>query len=220
MVENIYLQREKPLEEVQHCAIGIVGDEHSTHLGFFYRDPVRKRLYLLHLVVQCLCDEIASDCPNYLWGVTELPEERRADLAVKAMLVRDENQKNRLPYGYSMPEGFFDEKTGKMLLDSKNVGLTCATLVLSLFHMIGIELIDYNSWSARPKDQEVQDWYIRFMTKQGFDPIYVEAVKGQANGFRYRPEEVMAAAITAPEVNTMEKLRPLGEKVHAKILSA
>lgn len=220
-MQGPYTQQEKALDCLQYSAVAIIGDQDSRHLGLFYRDPLKGEICLLHLMVYNLRNDDPS-FPHYkkfLWDFPDIPEERQSDLAAKALLVRDENQKGRVPYGFSLPDGFFDQATGEMLLGPEKVGLTCATLVLALFHMIGIQLIDYSSWKSRPDDEKEQKKLIGILTSKKYDPVYIKAVERQANGFRYRPEEVMASALTPPEIKTMEKLVPLGEQVVRKIVS-
>ena len=220
-MNDIFSQAEKGLDAVCICATAITGNQDSRHLGFFYRDTARDgSLYLLHLMGHGLLDAAASIHPRYLWGLPKIHEFRQSDLVAKAILVRDRNRSGRVPYGFSVPDGFFDRATGGMLLGPNNVGLTCATFVLALFHMIGIVLIDYQTWKDRPADKEFQDSVIAWLQQNGADPAYINKVKKQANGFRYRPEEVMAAALTSPNINTMDQLVPLGVAVVQKIVNS
>lgn len=220
-MNDIFSQAEKRLDAVRFCAIAITGNRESRHLGFFYRDTARDgSLHLLHLVGRGLLDAAASMQPQYLWGLPKIHEFRQSDLVAKAILIRDRNQEGRVPYGLSPPESFFDKTTGAMLLGPNKTGLTCATFVLALFHMIGIALIDYQTWKDRPADKEFQDSVIAWLQRDGAEPAYINKVRKQVNGFRYRPEEVMAAALTSPNINTMDQLVPLGVAVVQKIVNS
>lgn len=200
------------------CAIAIGGNQGRRHLGLFYRDPIRKTSFLLHLTTGTLRDDPSGAGHRYLWGIPSLPVHRQTDLVVKAILVKVRNMQGRIPYGFSLPDGFFDRNTGEMLLGPGKVGLTCATFILALFHMIGKQLIDYDTYTERPGDKQEQDFLIDNLRKNGFDAQYISEVEKQANGVRFRPEEVMAAALIPTDNNAMNYLMPLGEDVVNRIL--
>jgi len=80
--------------------------------------------------------------------------------------------------------------------------------------MIGISIIDYSSWIYREEDKIKQLYYLEYMKKEGFfTKEHREKVKQQIEGFRYRPEEVVAAAVTPNEIRTMAELEPLGKEI-------
>ncbi len=211
MQRRIFNQTSNPINDSCICAVGIVG---STHSGIFYLDPVRKKHYLLHLVVGKLVDQDATYGKKYLWGSPDIPEQRKGDFVAKAMLIRDKAKTKDIPYGYSSPVNFFDNQSGEIIKDNRNVGLTCSTLILAIFHMIGISIIDYSSWIYREEDKIKQLYYLEYMKKEGFfTKEHREKVKQQIEGFRYRPEEVVAAAVTPNEIRTMAELEPLGKEI-------
>jgi len=222
MEKLLHAQADISLTHVRVCAVAIVGGLKNRHLGFFYRNPDDKdRLYLLHLNTANLCDvDITrySKTRLYLWGLPYTNQARHGDIIAKIVLLKKNNKHRRVPYGFSVPDNFFDKTTGEMILAPGNVGLTCATLVLAIFHMIGLNLIDYSSWSSRESDLVAQNSLRDHLETQGEKQAFVDAVEAQINGFRYRPEEVMAAALTSKDINTKNQLEPLGEEVVRKIL--
>lgn len=89
-----------------------------------------------------------------------------------------------------------------------------ATLVLAIFHMARVVLIDYDSWKERPGDREAQLALIDNLRRYRLDTVEnIERIAEQAKGVRFRPEEVVAAAVTPLDVKTMEQLEPLGKRV-------
>jgi len=222
-MEGLFTQIEKSLDTMGQCAVAVTGNGGSTHSGLLIRFPDDPIVYLLHLQTDNLKLNDSAGCPTQcLWGTPDLPEDRLTDIAVKAILVQDVNKDSRIPYGFSVPGGFFDNETGKIILSQNNIGLTCATFILAVFHMARIQLIDYASWHKREGDRTAQEELADHIEKQaaatGISKDGIKAIKGQINGIRYRPEEVVAAAITSSEINTMAKLEPLGKKIVEKIL--
>lgn len=222
-MKGLFTQAQKSLDTMGQCAVAIIGNETSTHSGLLIRFPDDPVVYLLHLQTNNLNLKNSAGCPpQYLWGIPDLPEDRLTDIAAKAILVQDVNKAGRVPYGFSVPDGFFDNETGEMLLSPNNIGLTCATFILAVFHMARIRLIDYSSWHKRESDHTAQEELANFIEKQaemtGINKEDIKAIREQINGIRYRPEEVIASAMTSPEINTMEQLEPLGKKVVEKIL--
>ena len=219
-MEGLFTQAEKPLDEMGQCGVAICGNTNTTHSGLLLRYPDDPVVYLLHLQTDDLKLKQIPGCPHgCVWGIPTVPEARLDDIAKKAILVKDVNKDERVPYGFSTPEGFFDNETGNMLLGPDNIGLTCATFILAIFHMSRINLIDYSSWKPRKEDEPPQQALVDNLVAIGCDKGEVEAVKKQMNGIRYRPEEVIAAAISAPEIKTMEQLEPLGKQVVQTLLN-
>jgi hypothetical protein len=204
----------RPYRDIESFSV-VIGPSRPgfQHLGVILRDPEDDNLRFFHLAWHhTLREEPIDNRNDLLWGEIPLPVERKEDLAVKAWLVRNSYLDNRIPYGFCAPNGFFDATTGRMILGPNQTGLTCATFVLALFHMAGVQLIDYASWEARPADVEFQRYVVQQLAGHA-DIEYINKVQGEVDGFRYRPEEVMASSITPLNVIQMTQLIPLGIEV-------
>lgn len=206
---------------IDFSAVAICKNPDNTfHLGMIYRHPETDILRFLHLGWHHkLLDE---SVPNSHWGIIDLPPERCSDLAIKCLLVLNANLSGMVPYAFSKPNGFFDSKTGRMLLGPNKIGLTCATLVLALFHLAGVTLIDYTTWTSREDDldrQKVLLDMLRHPNSKASDE-HIKAVESEIDGFRFRPSEVISASITPPSVTSMAELEPLGLEVERIALGA
>ena len=76
-------------------------------------------------------------------------------------LIRDKigDEDSQVPYGFYYDEyASYDLGSGVLSLGCHESGLTCATFVMTLFHSIGIDLIDIENWTKRPEDD---DWETR-----------------------------------------------------------
>lgn len=62
-----------------------------------------------------------------------------------------------IAYGLRYDEYANIQTDGLLVLGEKNTGFTCATFILTLFHMCGFDLIDLDSWSIRPEDISWQE---------------------------------------------------------------
>jgi len=231
-MEGLFTHAEKPLEQIEQCAVAIVGNAVERHTGFFYRDPDDNKVVLLHLqtdnlhVVDAATERSAQ---FYLRASPAIHKRRHGDLAAKAYLVYKRNSTGRVPYGFSCPTNFFIPDTGEINLSHQNnIGLTCATLLLAIFHMAGYQLVDYSSWKPRYADLIPQQKLlanlidlekIKRFRDTGITSKYIDAVKKQMTAIRFRPEEVIAAAVTAQEINTMDQLEPLGYEIVQQILT-
>ena len=223
-MEGLFTQTDKALDEMGQCAVAITGDEANTHSGLLLRFPDDPVVYMLHLQTTNLNLTCLAGCPlGCLWGVPNIHEARLGDLVTKAILVQDVNKATRVPYGFSVPDGFFDDKTGKILPGEDKVGLTCATFILAVFHMTGITLINYDSWKPRKADCKAQVKLYgnlkKYKDRLKIKQVELNNIRNQIKGIRYRPEEVIAASMTDSKINTMRQLEPLGREVVEQILN-
>ena len=60
----------------------------------------------------------------------------------------------KIPYAYRYDNYSDFDVDNQLILDEKSNGLTCATFLLTLFHHVGIDLIDLNSWPQRNEDEQ------------------------------------------------------------------
>jgi hypothetical protein len=115
---------------------------------------------------------------------------------VFAVLISETARNPNIPYGFAFDENCFDnDGTYRPMEIGK--GLTCASFVIALFHSHGYPIVKLESWKMRSEDVAWQ--------KKILDPLrrhatfeHVNAASAYVGQFRYRPEEVAAAAVRAP----------------------
>lgn len=139
-------------------------------------------------------------------------------------LIRDkiEDEDSQVPYGFNYDEyAFYDLGSGMLHLGSHESGLTCATFVMTLFHSIGIDLIDLSNWPKRPEDDDWEGRTKRLlsqykvqvnMSKEHLERLKYEVLTGCP---RYRPEEVaVSSALYSNQSAPTEDIRAAGARLH------
>ena len=114
---------------------------------------------------------------------------------IKAEIKKGHNQ---IPYGFLYDDYAIIETDGSLNLTEKQVGLTCATYVLTIFHSCGFNLINISDWPPREEDvpwyKKIIDLYSRFQKVIGISSEHIEKLKMQMNVPRFRPEEVAVSS--------------------------
>jgi hypothetical protein len=177
-------------------------------------------MFFLHLAWHFdLRHEPPSD--RYLWVDPVIPEPRLVQVAAVCRLVRRENGKGRIPYGFSPPSDCLDAETGDYLFGPTRVGLTCATFVLAVFHRAGLLLVLYSSWPVnRPGDADWQRFIVEELRNNTptATPEHVRAVESDIGiTVRYRPEEVAGACTVAPIPVSFQKAEEQGQLILARL---
>lgn len=187
-------------------------DPEHRHVGLVHRD-VLKHLRLLELRWDF---DLADDLWNpggYSWVVPNLDPFEMEYLEAKARQVWRGNE-YEVPYGFSHPSNCFDEETARFLFGTSRVGLTCASLVLAVFHFADFPLIEYESWENRPDDAEWQVYMCEQMEARGASDAEINARRrAEVGSFRYRPEEVAAASMEYSPPVTFAVAQKLGEEI-------
>lgn len=75
--------------------------------------------------------------------------------------------------------------------------------MVAALRLVGVELLDFAAWPARPDDDVFRSWVVEMLRKHG-QPEQASWVEAHDRGARIRPEEVAAAAL-APATE-----RPVG----------
>lgn len=102
--------------------------------------------------------------------------------------------KETLNYGLTYNNTIFDS-TGHLQLNSKDIGLTCATFILSIFQSISINLIDTTTWKYREDDIAWQNNILNLLEKNK-DQIESDVLNHCSQNigcYRFRPEEVASS---------------------------
>lgn len=100
---------------------------------------------------------------------------------------------NNIMYGFLYDEYATITSEGNLMLGENEVGLTCATYLLTLFHSCSIDLVDINNWPHRPEDD---NWFKRILGifETSVPEEHYEKLLQQEGCPRYRPEEVAIAS--------------------------
>jgi hypothetical protein len=194
-MERVHCVDEKPFEDVQHVAVAIRGLAGAQrHLGMLHRDGDSDSVLMLHLAWH---HDLKNEPPkpSYLWVDPAVHPRRLTQVAAICRHIWRANQKGGIPYGFSPPNDCFDAETGRYLLGPTQHGLTCATFVLAVFHIAGLQLVQYDTWPvSRDGDAEWQQRIVTLLQQHGAPAKHIEAVSSELGSIRYRPEEVAGAA--------------------------
>lgn len=164
-------------------------DRGFGHLGI-YHSAEQKQVRQIHLASHNDLRSEQIDSTFHTWVRPAIPKEKSDVIAMFCRLFARRNQGGQIPYGFSHPAGALDE-TGA--LTPGIVGLTCASLVLSVFDQSGEPIVDYGTWPIRSDDEDWESRVAGYLGRQGHVQ-QMEQVEQQIPATRYRPVEVAAAA--------------------------
>lgn len=103
-------------------------------------------------------------------------------------------------YGLRYDEYAVYDEHGILHLGEHEIGLTCATYVLTLFHSVGLDLVDIHNWPMRESDKEwlksIIETYSDPDIKQHFSMTkeHLAMMKAEDVTSRFRPEEVAVSS--------------------------
>jgi hypothetical protein len=127
----------------------------------------------------------------------QLAIERANQVVAMARLVFRANSLESIPYGFSPYSGYFNPK-GEIGPKAAGWGLTCATFILAVFDLAGVQLVRGQSWPEREEDRE---WQRRMITQLALrqtasptPPSHVKEMRRDVGEKRFRPLEVAGAA--------------------------
>ncbi|MBF0296456.1 MAG: hypothetical protein HQL96_14805 [Magnetococcales bacterium] len=164
-------------------------DEGQNHVGIVYSLNDTARLCHLAWHHKLLDEPLAGE---YYWGAIGLHEHVQSQIAGYIALLK-QNQRV-VPYGFSYDKPPFDDR-GRYQAMAIGKGLTCATFVMAVFERQGCPLLIKDNWPDRPEDKV---WMERILTllQRHAESEHLEAVKNDMDASRFRPEEVVAGAIS------------------------
>lgn len=164
--------------------------EHGNlHAGLVYRWG--GRIEILHLAWQ---DRLAND---WHWGgvwatPTVIPEKLLLAAAWCRRIWKAYERDNKFPYGLAYRGTSFDDE-GRLVLGFGAHGLTCATLILSIFTKVGVPLIDEDSWPVRKsEDEEFLRFVLPYASASHKEILQREVDQGVR---RIWPDEVLGACM-------------------------
>lgn len=193
-----------PLQEGDtDCMIGIVvnlNDNHKQfHCGLAFRmGDAFKVLHLAHHN-NLECD---SDCNRFqVFVIPNIPKELQIPFIQMCRAIEEEVKEGHkdVAYGLSYDE-YAMYADGKLFLAGNEIGLTCATYVLTLFHSVGIDLVDIHNWPEREEDRGWFEWVKELFKIQkvkmflGMTKEHQAKVLNENLGPRFRPEEVAVSS--------------------------
>jgi len=193
-----------PLQNEQtNSLVGVVvqydNKHHSFHCGLAFRmDEGFKILHLAHHN-DLECD---NDCRGFhVFVIPNLPIElQKAFIPMCRMIKEDiEDGHTDVAYGLCYDE-FASYRDGKLMLAGNEIGLTCATYVITLFHSVGIDLVNIHNWPARDEDKRWFEW-VKSLFGKAWVKLHVNMTKdhqakilNEQVGPRFRPEEVAVSS--------------------------
>lgn len=183
--------------------IGVVvtlDDKHKQfHCGLaFQLDGDYKILHLAHHNA-LTCDK---DCSEFkVFVIPNIPRELQIPFIQMCRAIKEEVDEghNDVAYGLNYDE-YASYVDGKLYLAGNEIGLTCATYVITLFHSAGINLVDIHNWPEREEDKKWFDYVKRLFSIQkvkmflGMTKEHQEKVLNEKFGPRFRPEEVAVSS--------------------------
>jgi hypothetical protein len=189
-------------------------DADQRHIGILYRIDESEDS-VLHLAWHCRLQN-ETTVPSY-FPVCVRPRCKNVRLRQAAGYCRrvfKANESTGIPYAFSPPVDSLDPQTGVFLAGPTRLGLTCASFVLAIFASVGLDLIEYASWSTdRQDDREWQEAIIEKLVKSGADLAHIEHLRAEKGAARFRPEEVAAGTALAPPPAFFDAAAPLGEEI-------
>ena len=182
-------------DQPQAAAAVLCRTEHGNfHLGISYKRAFGPPNFL-HLGFQ---DYLSTEWNwRFLWATADVEPERLDPVAGWCRLIWNRFlETGQLPYGIGWDGATFDS-TGRLMLKSGEVGLTCSTFVLSVFLNAGIKVVEQSTWPVRPEDDaKFVDSLASFASPDILASLRREISSG---AIRIWPAEVMAAfACTIP----------------------
>jgi hypothetical protein len=196
-----------PLTGNSSLAIAIAGssvtrDFHQKHVALLYRDP-DGRCLIVHQGWHNLFLHEDWTADFHWCELDQLDLELQETLIDYIVLVATQGERHPIPYSVSFdPELNFLE-TGEFKAWRKESGLTCATFILAMFKQFGLPLVIANSWPTTAERNDDATWVIRILERleeygrRASIPMpHVVPQRLQRHALRrFRPEEVVAAAI-------------------------
>jgi hypothetical protein len=141
-----------------------------------------------------LRDESPGDVPAFV-DAGDLDDLDRVLLAAKLSLLKTRCG-DAVPYGFDCINISFDTE-GKLLPTKASAGLTCATFLSKVMEGFGFPILKAEEWLKRDDDTVWQSQIIELLRRAGCEER-AKVLAGDVGDVRYRPEEVVGAAGTAP----------------------
>jgi hypothetical protein len=185
----------KPLASLKNVGIAITISDGQTHVGILYRDDdlIRFAHLLWHHIFRP--QDVAPD-RDYLWDKCAwLEDDDDTNPALICAFLHSLKSDSRIPFGFAADLKCF-ASNGDYIGMEAGKGLTCASFVMSVFHMHGFEIIDTSTWKSRDEDAAWQKRIVDSLRARD-ENDHAEMASKYIGSFRYRAEEVAGAAVNA-----------------------
>jgi len=146
-----------------------------------------------------------------------LPIERAINISIVCRRIY-RKQGRSVPFGFGDWRGAFDKEGAYLANQRGRTGLTCSTLVLSVFELAGYLLFDFDTWEPRNADMPWQIAMVKWMHDAGADPDHIAGVDASVDGRRFRPGEVAAGFAALPDMLTQAEAETVGQSLRQKVL--
>ncbi|KQM99256.1 hypothetical protein ASE85_11155 [Sphingobium sp. Leaf26] len=190
----------RPFADVQDAGVVIHGTDMGRHAGFLYRrDDGSVRV--LHLAFHhSLRDDQADQWDATIrarfgadlrWADLGLPDDSRVVFAAHLSQLLLGNP--QIPYGLDAGGTAFTPD-GRFVRGPVGKGLTCATFIAAVLAGYGHPVV-MDNWQPRPEDQAWGEQILAMLEGRASQE-HIDAVRADIGASRYRPEEVVGAAVS------------------------
>ena len=221
-----YIQQIKPIESFasENDSIAVFcGNPHKDqfHCGILYK--YNSIPYILHLAnhKSLLNDNFDTfNTEKCVWVKSKITPRIQIQISAccRNIIYRDNFQ--NIPYGLYYKDSRFD-KDGILSLGNDEIGLTCATFVLSIFSSCNATLVDVENWPVRDDDNVWHDYIIALLTQYKVElHISDEHLTNMTNEkycARFRPEEVTASSTFFPHPDSFVNISSRGALLRSVI---
>lgn len=194
--EYVYNIDEIPEED--DCKVGIVVSLNRyyqlSHCGVAYN--IHDTMRILHLATH---KDIRVD-KNWghflIWVKPNLPSLIQEAMIPFFEVIEAKIQEGayHIPYGFKYENYSSFDRNGDLTLGKGSKGLSCSTYVITLFHSLGINLVDIQNWPSRKEDLP---WYakiIMLFINNGMSNDLIESLNKEIGAPRFRPEETAVSS--------------------------
>lgn len=208
--------------ELDALGLSISSTDNQRHCGFLFKSAGAVRH--LHLAWhELLQDEVATVDVRFV----NLPAMHAINKTVVCAALSG-LKKNGLsiPYGFHYRGLRFDSGFTHLTFESDGAlgalppgfGLTCATFVIVALDSLGFDLIDDDTWPARPSDAEWQKTIVGHLRRRNV--AHADALEADIGLIRPRPEEVVGAGAVAPWPVKFAAAESMAQKILSEIAAA
>jgi hypothetical protein len=135
------------------------------HAGLIFRQSKESRPRFLDLPRHGPVRDRMIRGTNYWWDDCALDPVNAALIAARCHAIAIRQQEVNYGIGFRSKTKYWD--TAAIFVARKPTeGLTCATLILSIFGSLGHRIIDEQTWQIRPEDQGWQNFIISNMERE------------------------------------------------------
>ena len=174
-------------------------DATQRHLGIAYRPDARTAPRLLHLAWHRDLRDDENVTDNYKCVLfADVPLALHPTIVAQCKRTAEADLRGGLPYGFGYTPTAIkrDSESGCLVIDGPS-GLTCATFVLAILGLAGIDLVAIDTWQDRPDDEAWKNKIIERL-KPYATVAHIEAVQRDRRHVRIRPEDVAGGATGSP----------------------